>query len=133
MSEIATKPYLIRAIHQWCVDNNYTPYLAVAVIGDKVQVPLEYVKDDQIVLNVSHGATRNLDIGNDWISFSTRFGGISRDIVVPVGAVISIFARETGGGMSFEIEEQVESTEPPPPAAPTDDRPKGRAKLQVIK
>ncbi|MBB5019052.1 stringent starvation protein B [Chitinivorax tropicus] len=134
MSEISTKPYMIRAIHQWCVDNSYTPYLAVAVLDDQVKVPREFVKDGEIVLNIGYGATKGLDIGNDWIMFSARFSGTARDIVVPVGAVISIFARETGTGMSFAPEPTTPPTEPPTaPTSEAGDKPKPRPKLQVIK
>ncbi|WP_137935929.1 ClpXP protease specificity-enhancing factor [Chitinivorax sp. B] len=136
MSEISTKPYMIRAIHQWCVDSGYTPYLAVAVLDDNVKVPHEFVKDGEIVLNIGYGATKDLDLGNDWIMFSARFGGVAREIIVPVGAVISIFARETGTGMSFPPEATTPPTEPPLSPTPTDgttDRAKSRAKLQVIK
>jgi stringent starvation protein B len=104
-SDTSTKPYLIRAIHEWCSDNGYTPYLVVAVRDDYTQVPEEYVKNDEIVLNVAFDATKNLMIKNDYISFLARFGGVSREIVVPIGAVLSIFARETGDGMGFEYEE----------------------------
>ncbi|MBE5529711.1 ClpXP protease specificity-enhancing factor [Laribacter hongkongensis] len=102
---ISTKPYLVRALWQWCVDNGHTPYLAVWV-NDRVQVPRQYVRDNEIVLNISPSATQGLDIGNDWISFSARFGGISQQIHVPVGNVVSIFARETGEGMGFELEDE---------------------------
>ena len=99
----STKPYLIRAIHQWCTDNEQTPYLVVHVDGS-VTVPLEFVKDNEIVLNIGYNATKNLQIDNDWLSFSARFGGVSRDIWVPIGNVLSIFSRETGEGMGFELE-----------------------------
>lgn len=100
---VSTKPYLIRAIHEWCSDQGCTPYIVVAVRG-KMQVPMEYVKNGEIVLNVSYNASRNLTIGNDYITFSARFNGVSREIVIPVGAVVSIFAKENGEGMGFEYE-----------------------------
>lgn len=96
----STKPYLIRAIHEWCSDNGLTPYLAVSV-NSTVSVPLEYVSDDQIVLNVSHSATSALQLGNDYISFKARFGGKPQDIFVPVERVLAIYARENGQGMAF--------------------------------
>ena len=95
-----TRPYLIRALHEWCTDNGLTPYLAVRV-DDSVQVPREYVKDGEIVLNVGIDATNALQLGNDYIEFTARFGGKPRDIMVPVGRVIAIYARENGQGMAF--------------------------------
>ena len=108
-SDTSTKPYLIRAIHEWCSDHGYTPYLVVAVRDDYTQVPEAYVKNNEIVLNVAFDATKNLMIKNDYISFLARFGGVSREVIVPIGAVLSIFARETGDGMGFEYEEPEES------------------------
>lgn len=95
-----TRPYLIRALHEWCTDNGFTPYVAVRV-DDSVQVPREYVKDGEIVLNVGIDATSALQLGNDFIEFKARFGGKPRDIMVPVGRVIAIYARENGQGMAF--------------------------------
>lgn len=103
MSELSTKPYLIRAIYEWCTDSGLTPHLVVTV-GKHTRVPMEFAKDGQIVLNVSQGATRNLLIGNDLIQFSARFNGASRDIVVPIDAVVSIYARENAQGLSFAVE-----------------------------
>jgi stringent starvation protein B len=96
------RPYLIRALHEWCVDNHFTPYIAV-VVNDGVQVPREYVKDGQIVLNLSFDATSSLQLGNDYIEFKARFGGAARQIMVPVNQVIAIYARETGQGMAFPV------------------------------
>ncbi|HEY9103865.1 ClpXP protease specificity-enhancing factor [Chitinimonas sp.] len=101
MKPVPIKPYLMRAIHEWCSDHGYTPYLVVAV-RDKMQVPMEFVKNGEITLNVSYNATRNLQLRDDYVHFSARFNGVSRDIVVPVGAVVSLFARETGEGMAWE-------------------------------
>ncbi|AOY01300.1 ClpXP protease specificity-enhancing factor [Jeongeupia sp. USM3] len=142
MQSVSTKPYLIRAIHEWCSDHDFTPYLVVAVRG-KMQVPMEYVKNAEIVLNISYNATRNLNLGNDYISFSARFNGVSRDITIPVGAVVSIFSRENGEGMGFEYEgptdgEQEDAPESasagkdddePPPSRPSG----GRPSLRVVK
>ena len=98
----STRPYLIRALHDWCTDNGFTPYLAVFV--DKtVQVPREYVKNNEIVLNVSFDATSQLQLGNEYIEFKARFGGVARDIAVPVDHVIAIYARENGQGMAFPV------------------------------
>lgn len=101
MNPVPIKSYLMRAIHEWCSDHGYTPYLVVAVRG-KLQVPMEYVKNGEIVLNVSYNATRNLHLGDDYVRFSARFGGVSRDIIVPIGAVVSLFAKESGEGMAWE-------------------------------
>ena len=98
----STRPYLIRALHDWCTDNGFTPYLAVFVDGS-VQVPVEYVKNNEIVLNVGFEATSGLKLGNDFIEFRARFGGVARDIVVPVDHVVAIYARENGQGMAFPV------------------------------
>jgi len=99
----STRPYLIRALHDWCTDNGFTPYVAVYVDAS-VQVPMEYVKNNEIVLNVGFEATSSLQLGNEFIEFKARFGGTSREIVVPVDHVIAIYARENGQGMAFEPE-----------------------------
>jgi stringent starvation protein B len=101
MSETSTKPYLLRAIYEWCTDNGYTPYLA-AVVDGQTRVPREFVKNGEIVLNVSFSATSGLKMENDFIYFNARFGGVSRDIAVPVQNVVAIYARENGQGMAFE-------------------------------
>jgi len=98
----STKPYLIRAIHEWCSDNGFTPYLAVSVDARTI-VPREHVKAGEIVLNVSHGATGRLQMGNDLITFQARFGGVARDLSIPVENVSAIYARENGHGMAFEV------------------------------
>ncbi len=103
MNSVPIKPYLMRAIHEWCSDHGHTPYLVAAVKG-KMQVPMEFVKNGEIVLNISYNATRNLQLGDDYVRFSARFGGVSRDIIVPIGAVVSLFSRETGEGMAWEPE-----------------------------
>lgn len=147
----STKPYLVRAIHEWCCDNGFTPYLAVVVDGG-TRVPIEFVRDGQIVLNVSSDATNRLRLGNDYIEFQARFGGVARDISVPIGNIAAIYARENGVGMAFDVEHEAatdedvadetapslaavpsepsESSDPPPetpPPAP------GRPRLQRIK
>jgi len=140
----STRPYLIRALHDWCTDNGFTPYLAVHV-GPGVQVPMEYVKNNEIVLNAGFEATSGMKLGNEFIEFKARFGGVAREIVVPVDHVVAIYARENGQGMAFpmpvEAAEAVLSeeaapkpglrlagTEPaaepaPPVASPDDDEP----------
>jgi stringent starvation protein B len=96
----STRPYLIRALYEWCTDNGLTPYVAVQV-DETVQVPREFVKNNEIVLNISFDATSSLKLGNEFIEFKARFGGIAREIVVPIGRVIAIYARENGQGMAF--------------------------------
>ena len=98
----STRPYLLRALHDWCTDNGFTPYIAVYVDA-AVQVPMEYVKNNEIVLNVGFEATSSLKLGNDFIEFKARFGGTSREIVVPIDHVIAIYARENGQGMAFPV------------------------------
>ena len=102
MTEVSTKPYLIRAIHEWCVDNGYTPYLAVAV-NETTQVPKEFVKAGEIVLNTSPLATNKLSLGNEAVEFEARFGGVVREIFVPIEQISAIYARENGHGMAFEV------------------------------
>lgn len=99
----STKPYIVRAIHEWCIDNACTPHLLVAVDG-QARVPVAYVKDGEIVLNLSYTATKDLHIENDAITFSARFGGVSQNLFVPMNTVKGIFARENGQGMFFEVE-----------------------------
>jgi stringent starvation protein B len=139
----STKPYLLRAIWEWCCDNGFTPYIAVQVDGRTV-VPREFIKDGQIVLNIGPDATNKLNIGNDLIEFQGRFGGVARQLSVPVGQVSAIYSRENGAGMAFEIdadaigsdvavaEELAEKASDEPPPEPP--RPEGgRPKLQRIK
>src|SRR5215213_3148998 len=104
MAEKSTKPYLIRAIHEWCSDSNFTAYLSVKVDAN-TRVPVEYVKNGEIVLNVGYDATHRLTIGNDVVQFSARFNGVSRECSVPIEAVLGIFARENGQGLFFPVEE----------------------------
>lgn len=96
----STRPYLIRALHEWCCDSGFSPYLAVQV-DPSCQVPMEFVKNGEIVLNVSSDATSGLRLGNDFVEFKARFGGVARDIVVPMSHVVAIYARENGQGMAF--------------------------------
>lgn len=98
----STRPYLIRALYEWCTDNGYTPFIAV-LVDEGVRVPNEYVKDGEIVLNISFDATSALKLGNEYIEFKGRFGGVARDILVPVDRVLAIYARENGQGMAFPM------------------------------
>lgn len=133
---LSTRPYLIRAIYEWCVDAGFTPHILVHV-DEHTRVPAGYVKEGQIVLNVGSNAVRDLAIDNDWIMFSARFSGTSQEIAVPINRVAAIFARENGQGMHFEVQEATEGEEvvqadessedlPPEP-------PKGRPQLKVVK
>lgn len=130
----STRPYLIRAIHEWCCDNGFTPYIAVAV-DQWVQVPREFVKDGEIVLNTSYDATGNLRLGNDCIEFKARFGGVAREIRVPVDHVLAIYARENGQGMAFPPPEresaQAQSEQPSPDEPPPSGN--GRPALKRVK
>jgi stringent starvation protein B len=107
----STRPYLIRALHDWCTDNGFTPYIAVYV-DRTVQVPQEYVKNNEIVLNVGFEATSGLKLGNDYIEFKARFGGTAREIMVPVDHVVAIYARENGQGMAFPVPSEAAVEQP---------------------
>ena len=119
----STRPYLIRALHDWCTDNGFTPYIAVQV-DRSVQVPLEYVSNNEIVLNVGFDATNGLDLGNEFIQFKARFGGVAREIIVPVDHVVAIYARENGQGMAFPAPAAETAPEPAPKLAA---KPAGKA------
>ena len=114
----STKPYLIRALHEWCTDNGFAPHIAVRVDAS-VRVPHEFVKNDEIVLNVGFEATNALRLGNEFIEFKARFGGVAREVVVPVTHVIAIYARENGQGMAFPPPETVLPVEQLPESAET--------------
>jgi stringent starvation protein B len=111
----STRPYLIRALYEWCTDNGFTPFIAVQV-DESVRVPHEFVKDGEIVLNVSFDATSALKLGNDFIEFKGRFGGVARDILVPVHRVLAIYARENGQGMAFPVSALPDTAEVKEPA-----------------
>lgn len=136
----STKPYLLRALWEWCCDNGFTPHIAVDV-DERTRVPREFVKDGQIVLNLGPDATNKLLIGNDFIEFQARFGGVARELSVPVDRISAIYARENGAGMAFEIDgeavladaddQAAQLPDEPPPEPP---RPEGgRPRLQRIK
>jgi stringent starvation protein B len=127
VNDLSTRPYLIRAIHEWCIDGGMTPYLAVRV-NDQTEVPVAYVKDGEIVLNLSSGAVRNLEMGNEMITCSGRFGGASFDLMVPVNAVIGIFAKETGQGLVFQPAEAM-----PTPPAPDSNPRVTKPQLKIVK
>jgi stringent starvation protein B len=117
MPELSTKPYLLRAIYEWCTDSGYTPYLAVKVDA-ATTVPMEYVKKGEIILNISYGATSGLKMDNDAITFRARFNGVSREIYVPVNNVLAIYANENGQGMAFEVATPAAGMPPTVPAEP---------------
>ena len=128
MNDLSTKPYLIRAIYEWCADSGLTPYLAVRVDG-QTRVPMAYVKDGEIVLNLDADAVKNLHLGNDEITCGGRFGGVPHEIIVPIAAVIGIFAKETGQGLVFQGQESA----PTPPAADGGDSKPAKPRLRVVK
>lgn len=123
-----SRPYIIRAIYEWIVDNGCTPHLLVDAGGDNVVVPTAYVSDGQIVLNISPTAVVSLQMGNDAITFNGRFGGQPIDVYAPIAAIMGIYARENGQGMIFEAEP---SSEPPPDKPEPPER--GRPALKVVK
>jgi stringent starvation protein B len=138
MAEKSTKPYLIRAIHEWCSDCNFTPYLSVKVDAN-TRVPMEFVKNGEIVLNICYDATHKLTIGNDLIQFAARFSGASRECSIPIEAVLGIFAKENGQGLFFPPETAPAQSDTAAPAAeqdapvPTPPASGGKPKLQVVK
>ena len=141
MSDVSTKPYLIRAIYEWCVDAGLTPHLAVQV-DEYTQVPMNYVNDGGIVLNVSSDAVRHLQLGNEEITCGGRFGGVPHQLIIPIGAVVGIFAKETGQGLVFQGQDSplslnaVEKNDEeisPNPTQPKSTPPRGKPKFTVVK
>lgn len=126
----SSRPYIMRALYEWIVDNDCTPYVLVDATVAEVQVPQQFVKDGQIVLNISPSAVMDLNITNDAVFFNGRFGGVATDVYVPVSAVVGIYARENGQGMVFEPEEAPEPPDDPPPEP---DKPEGRPALKIVK
>lgn len=136
------RPYLLRAMHEWIQDNNQTPHIVVDASMEGVQVPAQHVKDGKIILNVSMGAANGLSLGNDYVGFRARFGGVSQDILVPVAAIIGIYSRETGQGMIFGDNEgpgdspgaptPPQSPAPSPAPKPAGGRPR-KSHLKVVK
>lgn len=123
--ENSTKPYLVRAIHEWCVDNGFTPYIAIDV-DSHTKLPMQFVREGQIVLNISYDATSGLAIDNESIRFKARFGGVSQDIYIPVINVMAIYAKENGHGMAFDVKRSTTDSDTPPdddPKPPKKDRP----------
>ena len=141
----SSRPYLVRALYEWIVDNDCTPHMLVNAEYPAVQVPQSFASDGQIVLNISPSAVRHLHMDNDAVSFEGRFGGVAHTLFVPAGAILGIYARENGQGMVFELEppllddedeEDEDSIEPDddgPPAGGQPPRPSGRPSLKVVK
>lgn len=125
-----SRPYIMRALYEWIVDNDCTPYVLVDASAADVEVPQQYVKDGQIVLNISPGAVMELNISNDAMAFNGRFGGVATDVFVPIVAVVGIYARENGQGMVFEPEEP---SDPPDDTPPDPIKPEGRPSLKIVK
>ncbi|MCH1920797.1 ClpXP protease specificity-enhancing factor [Shewanella sp. A3A] len=145
-----SRPYLLQAYFQWLLDNNLTPHLVVDATVPGTQVPVQYVKDGQIVLNIAPSAVGNLQLGNEFVEFSARFGGVPQQLILPMQSVVAIYARENGAGTVFDMEDaylledgeetmlNVVESEPSAtaeatPAATTDDKAKRRAHLTVVK
>ncbi|MFJ7885731.1 ClpXP protease specificity-enhancing factor [Pseudomonas sp. NPDC096917] len=135
----SSRPYLVRALYEWIVDNDCTPHLLVKSDYPKVQVPQGFASDGQIVLNVSPSAVRNLHMDNEAVSFDGRFGGVPHTLYVPIAAILGIYARENGQGMMFDLEDafeaddEVEPDDDGPPSGTEPPRPSGRPSLKVVK
>jgi stringent starvation protein B len=138
----SNRPYLLRAIYDWISDNNLTPYVLVDATREGVRVPPHVIKNGQVVLNLAMRAVANLDLGNEWISFQARFSGVSHSILIPVSAVLALYAQENGQGMMFPAEDGDGDTPPPtdggdtpsgPESGPDDDKPKRGSHLRVVK
>lgn len=126
---LSTQPYLIRAIYEWILDNEFTPYLLVNAKNDYVQVPRQFVEDGKIVLNISPRAVNDLELSNDHIHFNARFDGRSMEVGIPVVAVLAIYAKENGQGMVFDENDN----DTPPPAGPSDDGKPEKPHLKLVK
>ncbi len=124
----SSRPYLLRALYDWILDNGLTPHLLVNAAVSDVQVPMQHVKDSRIVLNIAPYSIQGLQLGNEHIEFSARFGGVAMGIVVPVSAVLAIYAVENGQGMVFNAEENT----PPPDSAPPETPSAGKPKLKLV-
>ena len=139
MKELPTKPYLIRAIHEWCTDSDLTPYLSVQ-IDTQTRIPMEYANNGEITLNISHSAAHHLKLNNDVIQFSARFNGVSREISVPMCAIKGIFAKETAQGMIFPLETEIDIAQVGTATAENPNKPhgpspssSGKQRFQIIK
>ena len=126
----SSRPYIIRALYEWIVDNDFTPYILVDAAMADVMVPQQFVKENQIVLNISPDAVVDLSISNQAVAFNGRFGGVATDVFVPISAVVGIYARENGQGMVFDPEEVVSPSDDSPPEP---DKPERRPSLKIVK
>jgi len=126
----SSRPYIMRALYEWIVDNDFTPYVLVDASLEGVVVPQQFVKDNQIVLNISPDAVVDLNISNQAVAFNGRFGGVATDVFVPISAVVGIYARENGQGMVFDPEEVVS---PPDDTPPDPNKPEKRPSLKIVK
>ncbi|NOX08124.1 MAG: ClpXP protease specificity-enhancing factor [Gammaproteobacteria bacterium] len=127
----SSRPYLIRALYEWIMDNEYTPYILVNTGVDGVEVPSAHIKDEQLTLNINPLAVQNLSMGNEFISFSARFSGKTTDIFLPIASILAVYAQENGKGMVFSIEEN-ENPVPPEPGPDASKKP-GKPQLTVVK
>jgi len=132
MAMTSSRPYILRALYEWILDNGCTPYLLVNAMAEGTLVPEQHVKDGQIVLNISPTAVVNLELADEAINFNGRFGGVPQDIYVPMAAIMGIYARENGQGMVFDVEDS-NSLEPPPPSPGDSPKRGSRPSLRVIK
>lgn len=130
---ISRRPYMLRAMHQWMTDSGLTPHVIVSAEAAGAEVPTAYVRDGKIVLNISYSATQRLELGNDWIEFDARFSGVIQRVRFPLGAVLGVYARETGEGMVFAADEQgPEPPSQPDPSNNGEDSAK-RPQLKIVK
>lgn len=133
----SNKPYFIRALYEWILDNECTPYIVVAVDYPNVSVPLEFATDGQVTLSMSPTAVRSFSMENDFIAFSARFSGVPRDLMIPMGSVLAIFAKENGQGMAFEVTPPTDDPEPHKlssvPSTPAPIKPGKKSHLKIVK
>ena len=127
MTMTSSRPYIVRAIYEWIIENNCTPYILVNAFEDGVEVPQEHVRDGQIVLNISPVAVNDLQLGNDCLDFEGRFAGIPKRVYVPISAVCGIYAKENGQGMIFDPD-----VTPPEPSGPTDTGPENPTPVSPV-
>ncbi len=134
-SHPSTRPYLIRAIHQWAVDNNLTPHILVDASAAGAKLPVGYARDGRVTLNIHPQAVRNLELGNEWLLFSARFGGNSVSVEIPAAAVLAVYVRETGRGIFFQGEDEMASAvdDQPPPSPDKPPPQKKGPRLKVVK
>jgi stringent starvation protein B len=130
---ISMRPYLLRALYEWVIDNDLTPYLLVNAEYEQVEVPRQYVENGQIILNIAPSAVQNLTLDNEWVSFNARFSGRPFSVFIPVAAVLAIYAKENGKGMFFQAEDTDEVSPPPPSNSPSKPPRRQKPKLTLVK